>query len=325
MNLQSEAVIKRGATKIVTMLGISASLYHLYAAYFYPFFALQHRVLHFLLMATMVFLVHTIMKEERLSWPRVVYSVVFIAMTWAGALYVLINFADVATRAGAYNTTDIAFGVMMLLVVFEAARRGTGWPVVIVAAAFLIYAFVGPYMPLLLAHRGFPLQRTVPFLYLTTEGIFGIPLGVSAKFVLLFILYGALLEKTGAGQFFLNLAMAIAGGTRGGPAKAAVVASAVMGTMSGSSTANVTTTGTFTIPLMKRIGFRPEVAGGIEASASTFGQILPPVMGVFDGAAVSSRAPPSFSVTTEDTLFISSTDVPPPFSMCIRAFSRFCP
>ena len=111
---------------------------------------------------------------------------------------------------GAYNTTDIVFGIMMLLVVFEGARRGTGWPIVIVAGAFLIYAFVGPYMPPIIAHRGFPLARTVPFLYLTTEGMFGIPLGVSAKFVLLFILYGAILEKTGAGKFFLDLALAIA-------------------------------------------------------------------------------------------------------------------
>src|SRR5690606_5869583 len=115
------------------------------------------------------------------------------------------------------NTTDIAFGILMLLVVSEGARRGTGWPIVIVAAAFFVFAFVGPYLPAILAHRGFPLQRTVPFLYLTTEGIFGIPLGVSAKFVLLFILYGAILERTGAGKFFLDLAMAVAGNTRGGP------------------------------------------------------------------------------------------------------------
>lgn len=279
MNPQTEAGIRRSAGAVVTVLGIGASLYHLYAAYFYPLFALQHRALHLLFMATMVFLVHTVIKEKRLTWPKLAYTTAFVALTLAGTLYVLINFSDVATRAGSYSATDVIFGIMMIVVVFEAARRGTGWPVVIVAAAFLTYAFVGPHMPALLAHRGFPLQRTVPFLYLTTEGMFGIPLGVSAKFVLLFILYGSILEKTGAGQFFLDLSMAIAGGTRGGPAKAAIVSSAVMGTMSGSSVANVTTTGTFTIPLMKRIGFRPEVAGGIEASSSTFGQILPPVMG----------------------------------------------
>lgn len=279
MNSQTEASIRRSAGAAVTVLGIAASLYHLYSAYFYPLFALQHRALHLLLMATMVFLVHTIMKEQRLTWPKLVYTCLFIAMTLAGSLYVLVNFADVATRAGAYSAMDVVFGIMMIVVVFEAARRGTGWPVVIVAAAFLTYAFIGPHLPIWLAHRGFPLQRTVPFLYLTTEGIFGIPLGVSAKFVLLFILYGSILEKTGAGQFFLDLSMAVAGSTRGGPAKAAVVASAIMGTMSGSSVANVTTTGTFTIPLMKRMGFKPETAGGIEASASTFGQILPPVMG----------------------------------------------
>lgn len=279
MNAQTQDSVRRWAKTAVAVLGFSASVYHLYAAYFYPLFALQHRALHFLLLGVMLFLIHTVIKEKELTWPKLIYSLVFIAMTVAGTLYVLVNYDSVAMRAGAYNTTDIAFGILMLLVVFEAARRGTGWPIVIVAGAFFVYAFVGPYMPLVLAHRGFPLQRTVPFLYLTTEGIFGIPLGVSAKFVLLFILYGAILERTGAGKFFLDLAMAIAGSTRGGPAKAAVLGSAVMGTLSGSSTANVTTTGTFTIPLMKRIGVKPEVAGGIEASASTMGQITPPVMG----------------------------------------------
>src|SRR5690606_31192915 len=245
----------------------------------YPLFALQHRALHLLFMGTILFLVHTVLKEKRLTWPKLVYTLVFVGLTIAATSYVLINYDSVATRAGAYNRWDIAFGIMMLLVVFEGARRGTGWPIVIVAAAFFVFAFVGPYLPAILAHRGFPLQRTVPFLYLTTEGIFGIPLGVSAKFVLLFILYGAILERTGAGKFFLDLAMAVAGNTRGGPAKAAVLSSAVMGTMSGSSVANVTTTGTFTIPLMKRIGIKPEAAGGIEASASSMGQITPPVMG----------------------------------------------
>ena len=279
MKPETQETVRRVASAVVTVLGIAASVYHLYAAYWYPLFALQHRALHLLFMGTILFLVHTVLKDKRLTWAKLAYTVLFVGMTIAATGYVLINFANVATRAGAYNTWDIAFGLMMLLVVFEGARRGTGWPIVIVALAFFIFAFVGPYMPPILAHRGFPLARTVPFLYLTTEGIFGIPLGVSAKFVLLFILYGAILERTGAGKFFLDLAMAVAGGTRGGPAKAAVISSAVMGTMSGSSVANVTTTGTFTIPLMKRIGIKPEAAGGIEASASTMGQITPPVMG----------------------------------------------
>ncbi|HLT59256.1 MAG TPA: TRAP transporter permease [Limnochordales bacterium] len=279
MKAETQESVRRAASAIVTVLGIAASVYHLYAAYWYPLFALQHRALHLLFMGTILFLVHTVLKEKRLTWPKLVYTLVFVGLTIAATSYVLINYDSVATRAGAYNRWDIAFGIMMLLVVFEGARRGTGWPIVIVAAAFFVFAFVGPYLPAILAHRGFPLQRTVPFLYLTTEGIFGIPLGVSAKFVLLFILYGAILERTGAGKFFLDLAMAVAGNTRGGPAKAAVLSSTVMGTMSGSSVANVTTTGTFTIPLMKRIGIKPEAAGGIEASASSMGQITPPVMG----------------------------------------------
>ncbi len=279
MKAETQESVRRVASGIVTVLAIGASVYHLYAAYWYPLFALQHRALHLLFMGTILFLVHTVIKEQRLTWAKLAYTAVFVGLTIAATSYVLLNYASVATRAGAYNRWDIAFGIMMLLVVFEGARRGTGWPIVIVAGAFFVFAFVGPYLPAILAHRGFPLARTVPFLYLTTEGIFGIPLGVSAKFVLLFILYGAILERTGAGKFFLDLAMAVAGGTRGGPAKAAVLSSAVMGTMSGSSVANVTTTGTFTIPLMKRIGIKPEVAGGIEASASSMGQITPPVMG----------------------------------------------
>ncbi|MBO8141292.1 MAG: TRAP transporter permease [Firmicutes bacterium] len=279
MNAAAEQRIRKWAARSVAVLGVAASVYHLYAAYFYPLFALQHRAVHWMFMATILFLVYPILHAPKLTWRQVAYSGAFIALAMASGIYVLVNYAAVGSRAGAYNAWDVAFGVMLLLVVFEAARRGTGWPVVLVALAFLAYAFAGPYLPPLLGHRGFAVERVVPYLYLTTDGVFGVPLGVSAKFVLLFILYGAILEKSGAGKFFLDLAMSVAGGTRGGPAKAGVISSAVLGTVSGSSVANTTTTGTFTIPLMKRIGVRAEMAGGIEAAASTMGQVIPPVMG----------------------------------------------
>lgn len=271
--------MRRWAWGAASALGVAASVYHLYSAYFYPFFALQHRAIHWWFMASLIFLVYPLLKARQVGWRQVAYSALFVVATSAAVGYVLLNYASVAERAGAYNAWDVLFGLVMLATVFEAARRGAGWAVVVVAGAFLAYAFAGRHLPLFLAHRGYPVDRVVPYLYLTTDGVFGIPLGVSAKFILLFILYGAILEKTGAGKFFLDVAMAVAGGTRGGPAKAAVIASAALGTVSGSSVANTTTTGTFTIPLMKRLGIKPEMAGGIEASASTMGQIIPPVMG----------------------------------------------
>ncbi|BAS26514.1 TRAP transporter permease [Limnochorda pilosa] len=269
----------RWVAGVASALAVAASLYHLYAAYFYPFFALTHRSVHWLFMGSLIFLAPLMRRDRRPGWPQALYSLLFLGLTWAGGLYVITHFSGIASRAGAYSRADILFGLMTLVAVVEAARRSTGWAVPAVALAFVVYAFAGPYLPVAIGHRGYSFARVMPYLSLTTNGIFGIPLGVSAQFILLFILYGAILERTGAGRFFLDLAMSLAGGTRGGPAKAAVVASTFMGMVSGSSVANTVTTGTFTIPLMKRLGFRPEMAGGVEASASTMGQVMPPIMG----------------------------------------------
>ena len=170
-------------------------------------------------------------------------------------------------------------GMVAVVTLLEAARRALGWPISFIAACFIGYAYAGPFLPGVLRHGGYSTSRLVGQLYLGQEGIFGIPLGVAASFVFIFILFGALLEVTGAGQFFIDLAYVATGRQRGGPAKAAVVASAAMGSVSGSAIANVVTSGAFTIPLMKKVGYRPEEAGGIEAAASTGGQILPPIMG----------------------------------------------
>jgi TRAP transporter 4TM/12TM fusion protein len=192
---------------------------------------------------------------------------------------ILLNFEAIAMREGRAIPSDIYLGVVMVLLVIEATRRSMGWPLPIVASVALLYGFLGPYFPGMLGHRGFGIRDLAPFMYLRTDGIFGVPLGVSASFIFLFCLFGAFLTISGAGQFFIDLAVALTGKSLGGAGKAAVVASGLMGMVSGSSTGNAVTTGAFTIPLMKQAGYKPVFAGAIVACASTGGQVMPPVMG----------------------------------------------
>ena len=182
-------------------------------------------------------------------------------------------------RAGEQNTTDIIIAVIAVLFVLEAGRRVVGLPIVIIASTFLVYCVVGPYLPGFLNHRGYSVARIVSHMYYTTEGILGTPIGVSSTFIFLFILFGSFLDKTGIGKFYIDLANAVAGKAVGGPAKVAVLSSALTGTISGSSVANTVGTGSFTIPLMKSLGYKPEFAGAVEAAASTGGQLMPPIMG----------------------------------------------
>ena len=197
----------------------------------------------------------------------------------ASALYLVLEHEALVRRAGSPTVLDLAGGLLTLVVVLELARRTTGWGLVGVAILALAYAVAGPYLPGILAHRGYGFTRLMEHLYLSTEGIWGVPLGVSADFVYLFVLFGALLDMAGGGALLIGLANQVAGKTRGGPAKTAAVASAFMGSLSGSAVANVVTTGTFTIPLMRRSGFKPFFSGAIEAAASTGGQLMPPIMG----------------------------------------------
>ncbi|PIE43603.1 MAG: C4-dicarboxylate ABC transporter [Gammaproteobacteria bacterium] len=197
----------------------------------------------------------------------------------SSVLYLLVFRNDLAGRAGAPLTMDVVFAIIGMMLLLEATRRALGLPLMIVAAVFLIYTFGGPYMPDVIAHKGASLNKTMSHQWLTTEGVFGIALGVSTSFVFLFVLFGALLEKAGAGNYFIKVAYSLLGHMRGGPAKAAVVSSGLSGLISGSSIANVVTTGTFTIPLMKRVGFPPVKAGAVEVAASTNGQLTPPIMG----------------------------------------------
>jgi len=195
------------------------------------------------------------------------------------AAYLYLFNVELSARPGAPILQDIVVGCVGMVLLLEATRRSLGPPLTILAAVFLAYTFFGPYMPEVISHRGFSLNAVVNHQWITTEGVFGVALGVSTSFVFLFVLFGALLDKAGAGNYFIQVAFSLLGHLRGGPAKAAVVSSGMTGLISGSSIANVVTTGTFTIPLMKRVGYTAEQAGAVEVSSSVNGQIMPPVMG----------------------------------------------
>ncbi|GGB46870.1 C4-dicarboxylate ABC transporter [Oceanisphaera marina] len=197
----------------------------------------------------------------------------------ASAAYLFIFYQELSQRPGSLTTADLVTACVGITLLLEATRRALGPPLAIIALVFLAYSLAGPYMPSLLAHRGVTFSALANHQWITTEGVFGIALGVSTSFVFLFVLFGALLERAGAGHYFIQLAFSLLGHLRGGPAKAAVVASGLTGMISGSSIANVVTTGTFTIPMMKRTGFSAEKAGAVEVASSVNGQIMPPVMG----------------------------------------------
>jgi TRAP transporter 4TM/12TM fusion protein len=195
------------------------------------------------------------------------------------AAYLFIFYAPIAARVGQPIFIDYIVSIAGLLLLLEATRRSLGPALVIVASLFIVYTVLGPYMPEIIAHKGNNLREIINHHWITTEGVFGIALGVSTSFVFLFVLFGALLDKAGAGNYFIQVAFSLMGHMKGGPAKAAVVSSAMTGLISGSSIANVVTTGTFTIPLMKKVGFSSEKAGAVEVASSVNGQIMPPVMG----------------------------------------------
>ena len=195
------------------------------------------------------------------------------------AAYLFLFYNALAERPGNPTTYDVVVAVVGMGLLLEATRRSLGPPLMVVAGVFMLYAFAGPWMPEVIAHKGASLNKGMSHYWLATEGVYGVALGVSATMVFLFVLFGALLEQAGAGNYFIRVAFAFMGHLRGGPAKAAVVSSAMTGMISGSSIANVVTTGTFTIPLMKRVGFSAEKSGAVEVASSTNGQLTPPIMG----------------------------------------------
>ena len=265
--------------KVIAAIAISFSIFQLYTATFGVLDAQLQRAVHLGFGLALAYLLYPF----RRAWTRDNFfhpiDMVFAILGAAAPAYIVIQYRELVTRAGTVTTPDVIAGGLGILLVIEAARRVVGIPMVTVVLFFLAYAFLGPYMPGVLAHRGLSVEQLVSHLYFTTEGIFGIPLGVSSTFIFLFILFGAYLESTGLGKFFIDLANAVAGWASGGPAKVAVLSSGLMGTVSGSSVANVVGTGSLTIPMMKKLGYHPNFAGAVEAAASTGGQLMPPVMG----------------------------------------------
>lgn len=238
----------------------------------------QARAIH---LSFAVFLAYTAFPAFKRSSRTVVpwHDWLFALVAAFAASYLVIFHSELADRAGAPITMDIVVAVSGMVLLLEATRRALGPPLMVVAGVFLLYTFAGPYMPEVIAHKGASLNKAMSHQWLTSEGVFGVALGVSTSFVFLFVLFGALLDKAGAGNYFTQVAFSLLGHMRGGPAKAAVVSSGLSGLVSGSSIANVVTTGTFTIPLMKRVGFPGYKAGAVEVAASTNGQLTPPIMG----------------------------------------------
>ena len=273
------------AARILTFTALAWALFQLWYAsplpFTFNFFILNDTEARAIHLAFAVFLSFTAFPALKRS-PKTKIPVQDWALALVGsfsAAYIYLFYADLADRPGAPITQDVVIAITGMILLLEATRRALGPPLVVVASIFLIYTFAGPYMPDIIAHKGASLNKAMSHFWLTTEGVFGVALGVSTNFVFLFVLFGALLEQAGAGQYFIRLSFSLLGHLRGGPAKAAVVSSGLSGVISGSSIANVVTTGTFTIPLMKRVGFPDTKAGAIEVAASTNGQLTPPIMG----------------------------------------------
>jgi TRAP transporter 4TM/12TM fusion protein len=271
--------------RLLLVVAVAWSLFQLWIASPLPFslgiFVLndtESRAIHLAFAVFLSFMAYPATKRSPRDHVPVMDWVFALVGTFCAA-YLFIFYRELSTRPGQPIPFDVWSAVVGIVLLLEATRRVLGLPMVIVALVFLGYTFGGPYMPDLLAHRGASLDRAMTHQWLTTEGVFGVALGVSSGFIFLFVLFGSLLDKAGAGNYFIKSAFALLGHMRGGPAKAAVVASAATGIISGSSIANVVTTGTFTIPLMKRVGYRGDQAGAVEVSSSVNGQIMPPVMG----------------------------------------------
>jgi len=235
----------------------------------------------FIHLAFALFLAFTLFPFSKKSSTQEIsiIDIVLGAIAACTTMYLLLNRDALVDRSGLPTTTDVAIAVVGMLMLLEATRRSLGLPLVIVSVVFLLFTFGGQHMPDVISHKGASLNKVASHQWLTTEGVFGVALGVSTAFVFLFVLLGAMLDKAGAGNYLIKVSFSLLGHMRGGPAKAAVVASGLSGIISGSSIANVVTTGTFTIPLMKRVGFPGTKAGAIEVAASTNGQLTPPIMG----------------------------------------------
>lgn len=262
------------ADRIVLVFAVALACFHLYTASFGILPGYFQSSVHWALVASVLFLTRPL----KFRFGRVI-DVALIAASWYISYYLISVQTELVMRAGAYTDFEVALGVAAILIALEAGRRTVGFILPIFCVGFMLYALFGNLFPGMFKTANFPITRIAPYLYTGSDGLYGQIILVSAQFIFLFLLFGAVLKLTGAGTFFVDIAYAAAGRVSGGPAQAAVLSSMLMGTVNGSGAANVVTTGTFTIPLMKKVGYKPSFAGAVEAVASSGGQIMPPVMG----------------------------------------------
>ncbi|MFF5997008.1 TRAP transporter permease [Lysinibacillus sp. KU-BSD001] len=268
-----------GIFRWIIYVGLLAfSLFQLYTAIFGVFPAQIQRTIHLGFGLTFIFLLFPARRKARKD-KIPFYDLILAVLAIVVGSYWTLNYERLVKSIGQLETMDFYIGLLAIVLVLEAARRAVGLPITIIAVLFLAYAYFGQQMPAFLAHRGQSLESLSNLMFFSTDGILGTPISVSSTFIFVFLLFGAFLVKTGVGQYFNDLAVALAGKLTGGPAKVAIFSSALQGTISGSSVANVVTSGSYTIPMMKKLGYKKEFAGAVEAAASTGGQLMPPIMG----------------------------------------------
>jgi TRAP transporter 4TM/12TM fusion protein len=278
--LEGQRTLDEGSWQhwLIMIIAFMWSAYQIYVVVV-PTNSVFVRTFHLAFALSLAFAMYPMFRTKKTMTTIPWYNFLLGPLAVMGALYIFANYDALNARSGAWSHLDVAMGLGTIFLLLKAARRTLGMALPVIAVIFMAYDYLGPYMPDLIAHKGASINKIVGQMYLTTEGIFGVPLGVSASYVFLFVLFGALLERAGAGKYFIDLAYALLGRYDGGPAKASVAASGMMGIISGSSIANTVTTGTFTIPLMKKLGFPGHKAAAVEVAASTNGQLMPPIMG----------------------------------------------
>ncbi len=277
---------KESATRVLTgftkklfyVICVLVSLYHLYVATFGGPLVLVHRAIHVAMMLGMAFMMYPFYSKSNKKRPTIV-DWLLIALSLLAPIYMYTDYMGVVERAGNASTTDMVMATILVVLVLEASRRVSGNALTILSLIFIAYGLFGRSMPGMFMHRGYTWLDLSNHLFANTEGIYGTSVDVAASYIFLFILFGCVMQKCGMGQFFNDIALALAGSTKGGPAKVSVIASGFLGSINGSAVANVVTTGAFTIPLMKKIGYSKEFAGAVESAASVGGQLLPPIMG----------------------------------------------